>query len=117
MSGANSKHWGSALLTKGTSMSWVVTGGGVYIGAHIVESLAGFRTAHDRAGQPVDRPRTRLSRDAPLIQGDLLDTDLNENTLRTNHASGAIHVAWYKYASESVTTTPVRAPQATRALR
>lgn len=95
MSGANSKHWGSALLTKGTSMSWVVTGGGVYIGAHIVESLAASGL-HAIALDNLSIGHAHVfPRDAPLIQGDLLDTDLNENTLRTNHASGAIHVAWY----------------------
>lgn len=83
-------------------MSWLVTGGAGYIGAHVVESLQAsglhpivldnLSTGHAHFLPP----------NVPLVQGDILDTDLVENTLRTNHASGVIHVAGYKYAGESV---------------
>lgn len=83
-------------------MSWLVTGGAGYIGAHVLESL-------DVAGlEPVafDNLSTGLRRfvhsHIPFIEGDVLDTDLVERTLREHSVSGVIHLAGYKYAGESV---------------
>ncbi|WJL96673.1 UDP-glucose 4-epimerase GalE [Microbacterium sp. ET2] len=83
-------------------MSWLVTGGAGYIGAHIVRAL-------DAAGLPpvvIDDlssgHRGFVPDGVPFVTGSILDRDLVEHTLREYAVAGVIHVAGFKYAGVSV---------------
>lgn len=83
-------------------MSWLVTGGAGYIGAHVVLALQqdGFdvvvvddlSTGH----------RSFVPPDVPFVEGTILDTSLVESCLAEHGVTGVIHVAGYKYAGVSV---------------
>lgn len=82
-------------------MTWMVTGGAGYIGAHIV---AAMRDAGESVvviddlstGDPGRLPSI------PLVQGSVLDGDLVARTLRENDVTGIVHVAAKKQVEESV---------------
>jgi UDP-glucose 4-epimerase len=83
-------------------MTWLVTGGAGYIGAHVVRSLAecdldpvvldDLSTGHE------DFVPTGV----PFVRGSILDGDLLMRTLERHRVQGVIHVAGFKYAGVSV---------------
>ena len=83
-------------------MTWLVTGGAGYIGAHVVRA---FR----EAGEPVVVIDSLTSGhaefvpdDVPFVRGTLLDGDLVRHTLVEHDVSGVVHLAGFKYAGVSV---------------
>jgi UDP-glucose 4-epimerase len=83
-------------------MTWLVTGGAGYIGAHIVRALA----AADIAPVVIDDLSSGhdafVPAEVPFVRGSILDRELVEATLREHGVEGVIHVAGYKYAGVSV---------------
>jgi UDP-glucose 4-epimerase len=82
--------------------AWLVTGGAGYIGAHVVAALldAGFEAvAYDNLSTG---KREFVPDGAPLVEGDILDTDAVTSALTAHGCVGVIHCAGYKYAGESV---------------
>ena len=83
-------------------MSWLVTGGAGYIGAHIVRAL------RDAGMSPVviddlsSGHAAFVPEGVPFVQGTILDRDLVTSTLRDHGVTGVIHVAGFKYAGVSV---------------
>ena len=84
-------------------MSWLVTGGAGYIGAHVVRA---FR----EAGTPVVVIDSLTSGHpgfvppgVPLVRGSILDGDLVRHTLVEHEVTGVVHLAGFKYAGVSVT--------------
>ncbi|MEV0223896.1 UDP-glucose 4-epimerase GalE [Streptomyces sp. NPDC050704] len=84
-------------------MTWLITGGAGYIGAHVARAMAeaGERVvALDdlSAGVP-----SRLPDDIPLVQGSSLDGELLKRVLAEHAVTGVVHLAARKQVGESVT--------------
>ena len=82
-------------------MTWLVTGGAGYIGAHVVDAMRA-------AGQSVvvlddlsSGVRERVD-DVPLVVGSILDCPLVEETMRAHGVRGVVHLAAKKQVEESV---------------
>ncbi|MEV2256116.1 UDP-glucose 4-epimerase GalE [Streptomyces sp. NPDC050147] len=83
-------------------MTWMITGGAGYIGAHVVRAMAG---AGERvvvlddvsAGVPA-----RLPADIPLIRGSSLDAELLRRVFAEHEVTGVVHLAARKQVGESV---------------
>ena len=83
-------------------MTWLLTGGAGYIGAHIVRSLKenGHRVivVDDLSGGF----RENVPSDVPLIECNVLDRDRVEAAMREHAVVGVIHLAAKKAVGESV---------------
>ncbi|MCI3239008.1 UDP-glucose 4-epimerase GalE [Streptomyces spinosisporus] len=83
-------------------MTWLITGGAGYIGAHVARAMAG---AGERvvalddlsAGNPA-----RLPSDVPLVEGSSLDGDLLKRVFARYAVTGVVHLAARKQVAESV---------------
>ncbi|WP_221349735.1 UDP-glucose 4-epimerase GalE [Streptomyces beigongshangae] len=83
-------------------MTWLITGGAGYIGAHVARTMAG---AGERvlalddlsAGVPA-----RLPEGIPLVQGSSLDGELLKRVLAEHAVTGVVHLAARKQVGESV---------------
>ncbi|NUS11786.1 MAG: UDP-glucose 4-epimerase GalE [Streptomyces sp.] len=83
-------------------MTWLITGGAGYIGAHVVRALAD-------AGMPavvLDDLSTgdadHLPSGVPLVHGSVLDRELLDRVLREHGIEGVVHFAAKKQVGESV---------------
>ncbi|MGV9560513.1 UDP-glucose 4-epimerase GalE [Streptomyces sp. NPDC003401] len=83
-------------------MTWLITGGAGYIGAHVARAMTG---AGERvvvlddlsAGVPA-----RLPAQVPLVTGSALDAGLLERVLAEHAVTGVVHLAARKQVAESV---------------
>ncbi|SEP57924.1 UDP-glucose 4-epimerase [Streptomyces sp. yr375] len=83
-------------------MTWLITGGAGYIGAHVARAMTG---AGERvlvlddlsAGVPA-----RLAADVPLVKGSALDAGLLRRVLAEHAVTGVVHLAAHKQVAESV---------------
>jgi UDP-glucose 4-epimerase len=83
-------------------MTWLITGGAGYIGAHVARAMTG---AGERvlvlddlsAGVPA-----RLPADVPLVRGSALDGGLLRRVLAEYAVTGVVHLAARKQVAESV---------------
>jgi len=83
-------------------MTWLITGGAGYIGAHIAIALqrAGLGVvAFDDLSTGL---RGRLPGDVPLVEASVLDTDAVRAALREHDVEGVVHLAAKKAVGESV---------------
>lgn len=84
-------------------MTWLVTGGAGYIGAHVARALkeAGLEVV------VVDDLSSGFAGfvpgAVPLVRGSILDGGLLASTIDEHKVTGVIHVAGFKYAGVSVT--------------
>ncbi|MEU6922782.1 MULTISPECIES: UDP-glucose 4-epimerase GalE [unclassified Streptomyces] len=83
-------------------MTWLITGGAGFIGAHVVRALR-------EAGEPVavyddlsTGDRSRVPADVPFVRGSTLDGVLLRRTLADLSARGVVHLAAKKQVAESV---------------
>lgn len=83
-------------------MTWLVTGGAGYIGAHVVRALAAAGMSPVVIDDLSSGHREFVPQDVPLVHGSILDFTLVARTLREHEVEGVIHVAGYKYAGVSV---------------
>jgi UDP-glucose 4-epimerase len=82
-------------------MTWLITGGAGYIGAHVVAAMcdAGERVVVLDDLSTGDR--TRIA-GVPLVEGSVLDQPLVERALREHEITGVVHIAAKKSVDESV---------------
>jgi UDP-glucose 4-epimerase len=83
-------------------MTWLVTGGAGYIGAHVVR-------AFQAEGIPVaviddlsSGHESFVPDDVPFVRGSLLDAGARRRALGNGDVRGVVHLAGYKYAGKSV---------------
>jgi UDP-glucose 4-epimerase len=83
-------------------MTWLITGGAGYIGAHVARAMleAGERVVvldDLSSGVPV-----RLPEGTELVRGSVLDRELLDRTLAGHRITGVVHLAGKKQVGESV---------------
>jgi UDP-glucose 4-epimerase len=83
-------------------MSWLITGGAGYIGAHVVRAMVddGIRVVvldDLSTGDPA-----RLPAGVPLVDGSTLDRGLLDRVLAEHQVEGVLHIAAKKQVAESV---------------
>lgn len=83
-------------------MTWLVTGGAGYIGAHIVRALVDAGLAPVVVDDLSSGHAEFVPDGAPFVQGSILDRELVERALRDHGVEGVIHLAGFKYAGVSV---------------
>ncbi len=83
-------------------MTWLVTGGAGYIGAHVVRAFANEGLGSVVVDDLSSGHRGFVPADVPFVRGSILDTDLLDRTLREHEVEGVVHVAGFKYAGVSV---------------
>ncbi|MFG2961268.1 UDP-glucose 4-epimerase GalE [Streptomyces sp. NPDC048291] len=83
-------------------MTWLITGGAGYIGAHVVRAMAeaGERTVvYDDLSTGIAE---RLPEDVPLVTGSTLDGERVARVLAEHEVTGVVHLAAKKQVGESV---------------
>jgi UDP-glucose 4-epimerase len=83
-------------------MTWLITGGAGYIGAHVVRAMAeaGERTVvYDDLSTGI---AARLPEDVPLVEGSTLDAERVARVLAEHEVTGVVHLAAKKQVGESV---------------
>jgi UDP-glucose 4-epimerase len=83
-------------------MSWLVTGGAGYIGAHVVHALVQVGLDVVVLDDLSTGLRSRVPDQVPFVQADVLDSARLETALREHDVRGVIHLAGKKSLPESV---------------
>ena len=83
-------------------MTWLVTGGAGYIGAHVVRAFPERGLGAVVVDDLSSGHRAFVPEDVPFVAGSILDTGLLASTIREHEVSGVVHVAGFKYAGVSV---------------
>jgi UDP-glucose 4-epimerase len=83
-------------------MSWLVTGGAGYIGAHVVRALEEVDLDAVVIDDLSSGHREFVGAQTPFVEGTILDTDLLTRTCKEHAVEGVIHLAGFKYAGVSV---------------
>jgi UDP-glucose 4-epimerase len=83
-------------------MTWLVTGGAGYIGAHIVRAFRERGLGAVVLDDLSSGHRTFVPEGVPFVEGSIVDTALVADTLREHEVVGVVHLAGFKYAGVSV---------------
>ena len=83
-------------------MTWLVTGGAGYIGAHVVRALEHAELEAVVLDDLSSGHEQFVPRDVAFVKGSILDGSLVERTLDDHKVTGVVHVAGFKYAGVSV---------------
>ena len=83
-------------------MSWLVTGGAGYIGAHVVRAFADRGLTAVVLDDLSSGHREFAPDGVAFVEGSILDTELVTTALRQHEVEGVVHVAGFKYAGVSV---------------
>ena len=83
-------------------MTWLVTGGAGYIGAHVVRAFGEAGLAAVVIDDLSSGHRSFVQDGTPFVEGTILDTDLVAATIAGHGVTGVVHLAGFKYAGVSV---------------
>ncbi|MEG3631417.1 UDP-glucose 4-epimerase GalE [Streptomyces poriticola] len=83
-------------------MTWLVTGGAGYIGAHVVRAMTDGGERVVVYDDLSTGSRDRLPAEVPLVVGSVLDPALLARTIRDEAVTGVVHIAAKKQVGESV---------------
>jgi UDP-glucose 4-epimerase len=83
-------------------MTWLVTGGAGYIGAHVVRAFTEQGIDVVVLDDLSSGSAEFVPDGVPFVQGSILDRELVHSTLRQYAVTGVVHVAGFKYAGVSV---------------
>jgi UDP-glucose 4-epimerase len=83
-------------------MSWLVTGGAGYIGAHVVRSFRDVGLTAVVMDDLSSGHRDFVGPGVPFVEGSIVDTELLVRTLAKYDVEGVVHLAGFKYAGVSV---------------
>jgi UDP-glucose 4-epimerase len=83
-------------------MSWLVTGGAGYIGAHVVRALEEADLEAVVVDDLSSGHRGFVRDHTPFFEGTILDTDLLVRICKEHAVEGVVHLAGFKYAGVSV---------------
>lgn len=83
-------------------MTWLVTGGAGYIGAHVVRAFGEVGLPAVVLDDLSSGHRRFVPDEVPFVEGSILDTGLLLATLREHEVEGVMHIAAFKYAGVSV---------------
>jgi UDP-glucose 4-epimerase len=83
-------------------MTWLVTGGAGYIGAHVVQAFRDQGLGAVVVDDLSSGHRSFVPDDVPFVEGSILDKQLLVKALREHDVTGVVHVAGFKYAGVSV---------------
>ena len=83
-------------------MTWLVTGGAGYIGAHVVRAFTEAGIASVVLDNLSSGHREFVPADVPFVRGSITDSDVLDGLFAQYAIDGVIHLAGYKYAGESV---------------
>ncbi len=83
-------------------MTWLVTGGAGYIGAHVVRAFGEAGLEAVVIDDLSSGHRSFVRDDTAFVEGTLLDTDLVAATVAAHGVVGVVHLAGFKYAGVSV---------------
>lgn len=83
-------------------MSWLITGGAGYIGAHVVRAMVADGRAVVALDDLSTGDATRVDPGAAFVPGTVLDADLVARVLRQHQVTGVVHIAAKKQVGESV---------------
>ena len=83
-------------------MTWLLTGGAGYIGAHITRALSDAGLDVVVLDDLSDGFAENVPAGVPFVHANILDTDLVTTTLRDYNVTGVVHLAAKKAVGESV---------------
>ncbi|MFE1292981.1 UDP-glucose 4-epimerase GalE [Streptomyces sp. NPDC058751] len=83
-------------------MTWLITGGAGYIGAHVARAMAAAGERVVVLDDLSSGRANRLPEGIPLVQGSSLDGDLLKRVLAEHGITGVVHLAARKQVGESV---------------
>ncbi len=83
-------------------MTWLVTGGAGYIGAHVARALVAEGIGTVVVDDLSTGHRSFVPEQAVFVEGDVLDEPLLRRVLGDHGVTGVVHVAGFKYAGVSV---------------
>ncbi|MFI1168995.1 UDP-glucose 4-epimerase GalE [Streptomyces sp. NPDC020801] len=83
-------------------MTWLITGGAGYIGAHVARAMAGAGERVVALDDLSAGHAARLPEDVPLVRGSSLDGELLKRVFAEHTVTGVVHLAARKQVAESV---------------
>lgn len=83
-------------------MTWLVTGGAGYIGAHVVRALVDAELATVVVDDLSSGHRDFVPAGVPFVGGSILDGSMLLRAFHEHRVTGVIHIAGFKYAGVSV---------------
>ncbi|MGW2727624.1 UDP-glucose 4-epimerase GalE, partial [Streptomyces sp. NPDC001494] len=83
-------------------MTWLITGGAGYIGAHVARAMTGAGESVVALDDLSAAVPARLPAGVPLVEGSTLDGDLLKRVFAEHGVTGVVHLAARKQVAESV---------------